>query len=80
MDSLRQSQDEADRRIRERELELARLQTEETTFKQLESNLTRDLLKRNLSTAAIFAKLVNSVIDEVVASVDKMTDDLNGKR
>lgn len=72
--------DDADRRIHEKELELARLQSEETTFKQLEANLTRDALKASLTTAATIATTVGGVLDEFEASVQRMADDLNGRR
>lgn len=72
------SYDEADRRIEEKELELARLQSNESTFTQLEAHLTRDALKESLTTAAAIASTVVEVADEFEASVQRMADDLNG--
>lgn len=71
--------DEADRRIHEKELELARLQANESTFTQLEAHLVRDTLKESLTTAATIASTVVEVVDEFEASVQRMADDLNGR-
>lgn len=75
--------DKADRRIKEKEEELAKLQTELTTPTQLESNLTRVRLKETLYTAAAIAKAAVEVLDELgdsfEESVERMSRDLNGK-
>lgn len=52
----------ADRRIADRELELARIQCEESTPCQIEANLARGALKRTLATAAVFASAVRAVL------------------
>lgn len=70
--------EEADRRIHEKEMELARLQANESTFTQIEAHLTRDALKESLTTAATIAGTVGVVLDEFEASVQRMADDLNG--
>jgi hypothetical protein len=71
--------DEADRRIEAKERELARLQFEETTWRQLEANLTRDRLKRTL---CIGAQAARRVLDDLAssfdASVDQMAEDIAG--
>lgn len=52
----------ADRRIADIEIELARVQFEESTPRQLEANLAREALHRTLATAAIFACAVREVL------------------
>lgn len=66
--------DEGDRRIAEREQDLARLQTD-ATYRQIEANLVRERLKATLGIAV-------SVIGRMTAAFDgnlaRMADDLNG--
>lgn len=74
--------DEADRRIEEQERELARVQTDETTYTELESRLVREQLKGTLWAAAVVASIVtgalNDMADGFSENVKQMADDLNG--
>lgn len=73
----------SDRRIAHLENDLARLQTEETTPRQLEANLVRGKLVETLNTAAVLAQTAVDVLDKLgdsfEESVERMARDLNGK-
>lgn len=77
------SHDDADKRIEEMELELARRQAE-TTPRQIDANLVRESLKATLTTASVFASTVVGIINDLGdgfgASVDQMANDLNGSK
>lgn len=74
--------EETDRRIAEKEQELARIQTESIP-QQLESNLVKDALKVALANAEVFAETVSEIVqgfgEEFAKSVKRMSKDLNGK-
>jgi len=55
--------EDADRRIDRREKELAKLQTEETTYRQLEANLEFSELKKALNVATVIATVAHEVIE-----------------
>lgn len=75
--------DDADRRIDRMERELARLQSEETTPRQIEANFARERLNDTLSTAAVLAHTVIVVLDRLgdsfEESIERAAGDLNGK-
>lgn len=74
---------EADRRIDRLEKELARIQSDETAYVQIEANLQRDNLRRTLTTAETMAlaarRLIEGLTFNLDASLKRMADDLNGK-
>lgn len=76
--------DEVDRRIEQRERELAKMQTEETTYRQIEANLVRDNLKTTLGTAGVIAAVAIEVISGFAAGFDanvqRMAEDLGGSK
>jgi hypothetical protein len=71
------------RRIADLERDLARIQTEETTPRQIEANLVREKLGATLATAAVLAQTAIDVLDKLgdsfEESVERMSRDLNGK-
>lgn len=73
----------ADRRIADLETELARVQFEESTPRQIEANLARETLQHTLDTAVVFATAVREVLDQIGDSfeenVERMARDLNGR-
>jgi len=73
---------EAEKRIDDMEHELARIQTE-GAFDKLESTLVRERLQSTVCTAAVFAKAIVNMLDELGgnfdASIDRMASDLNGE-
>ncbi len=69
---------EFDMRIAQQELELARVQAEETTYCQIEANLARNALKSTLGTACVIAVIALDVIASLDANVQRMADDLTG--
>lgn len=69
---------EGDRRIEQQERELARMQSEETTYRQIEANLVRERLKTTLGTAGVIAAAVHEMIAGFDAGIQQMADDLSG--
>lgn len=74
--------DEFDRRIARQELELARMQAEETTYRQIEAHFARETLQSTLHTAGVIAATALDVLSDIATGFDvtiqRMADDLNG--
>ena len=65
---------EADRRIKELEQELAQIQTD-TTYRQIEANLARELLRETLDIAM---RTIDGMAAAMDANLQQMANDLNG--
>jgi hypothetical protein len=64
----------AERRIAAKELELARIQFEESTPLQIEANLARGALHQTLTTAAVMAR---AICDALALPIDEHIEELS---